>query len=80
MDAGIRRDLQLDTLKVLDPNGLLNLSLAFAVASSALTITLKDSKGAALSATNPGFASQRHATVGNATFAQRTVAAAVARN
>lgn len=53
----------LDALKLLDVAAVYNLSIGFSVGSNALTATVKDSKGADLSASNPGFVMQRHATL-----------------
>jgi len=52
-------------MKLLDSRLLLNLKPTFAVAANALTITMKDKDAAALSADNPAFVAQRHATLGD---------------
>jgi hypothetical protein len=65
----------LDNFKVLDPQAIYNLSIGFAVGSNALTATIKDSKGADLSSTNPGFVMQRHATLSNGTMNLRALTA-----
>jgi len=65
----------IDALKALDPQMVLNFGVSFAVGSNALTATVKDSKGADLSASTPGFVMQRHATLNNGTQALRTATA-----
>lgn len=52
-------------MKLLDSRLLLNLKPTFAVAANALTITFKDKDAVDLSADNPAFVAQRHATVGD---------------
>jgi len=65
----------IDKLKLLDPQMMLNFGISFSVGSNALTATVADSKGVALSATNPGFAMMRHATLSNGQQALRTATA-----
>jgi hypothetical protein len=65
----------LDAIKLLDPSFILNFGISFSVGSNALTATVADSKGSALSSTNPGFAMMRHATLSNGTMNLRTATA-----
>lgn len=65
-------------MKLLDPKAIYNLAPTFAVGANALTITFADKDGNALSADNPAFVGQRHATLSNGGFLQRKLEANVA--
>jgi microcystin-dependent protein len=62
-------------MKVLYPAGVYNLAPDFAVATNALTITLKDKGLNSLSVDNPGLVSQRSATLGSGAHNLRAIEA-----
>jgi microcystin-dependent protein len=65
----------LSAMKVLYPAGVYNLAPDFAVATNALTITLKDKGLNALSVDNPGLVSQRSSTLGSGAHNLRAIEA-----
>jgi microcystin-dependent protein len=65
----------LSAMKVLYPAGVYNLAPDFAVATNALTITLKDKGLNSLSVDNPGLVSQRSSTLGSGAHNLRAIEA-----
>lgn len=69
----------LATMRLLAPDAIYNLSLVPSVGSNALTMTVKSRDGTtALSSSEPGFVSQRDATLGNGLFNLRQITANIA--
>lgn len=66
-----------EAFRLVEPGKLANLSLTFAVGSSALTIAAKTRAGATASATDPILVGQRSATAGNGDFNLRAVTGAL---
>jgi hypothetical protein len=64
-----------DALKLIDSNGIWNLRPTFAVATNALTVTIKGNDNADLSTQNPGYVHQRATALNDSVINRRKVSA-----